>query len=153
MSGLVITGVSAIESVTAVDVAPAQGFVTVIDAVPAVAIRDAGTAAVSWVEETNVVVSTVPFQFTVEVETKFVPFTVNVNCGPPGVTQVGLSELIVGAALIVITSVALPVLQGLAPLLALMMTLVVPAVVGVPEMTFRFPPLPNDNPGGSPVAL
>jgi len=143
----------AIESVTAVDVAPAQGFATVIDAVPAVAIRDAGTAAVSWVEETNVVVSAVPFQFTVEVETKFVPFTVNVNCGPPGVTQVGLSELIVGAALIVITSVALPVLQGLAPLLALMMTLVVPAVVGVPEMTFRFPPLPNDNPGGSPVAL
>ncbi len=146
-------GVLAIESVTAVDVAPAQGFATVIDAVPAVAIRDAGTAAVSWVEETNVVVSAVPFQFTVEVETKFVPSTVNVNCGPPGVTQVGLSELIVGAVLIVITSVALPVLQGLAPLLALMVTLVVPAVVGVPEMTFRFPPLPNDNPGGSPVAL
>jgi len=153
VSGLVITGVSAIESVTAVDVAPAQGFVTVIDAVPAVAIRDAGTAAVSWVEETNVVVSAVPFQFTVEVETRFVPFTVNVNCGPPGVTQVGSSELIVGAALIVITSVALPVLQGLAPLLALMMTLVVPAVVGVPEMTFRFPPLPNDKPAGNGAAV
>ena len=148
-----ITGVLGIESVTAVDVAPAQGFATVIDAVPAVAIRDAGTAAVSWVEETNVVVSAVPFQFTVEVETKFVPFTVNVNCGPPGVTQVGLSELIVGAALIVITSVALPVLQGLAPLLALMMTLVVPAVVGVPEMTFRFPPLPNDKPAGNGAAV
>ena len=148
-----ITGVLAIESVTAVDVAPAQGFATVIDAVPAVAIRDAGTAAVSWVEETNVVVSAVPFQFTVEVGTKFVPFTVNVNCGPPGVTQVGLSELIVGAALIVITSVALPVLQGLAPLLALMMTLVVPAVVGVPEMTFRFPPLPNDKPAGNGAAV
>jgi len=153
VSGLVITGVLAIESVTAVDVAPAQGFATVIDAVPAVAIRDAGTAAVSWVEETNVVVSAVPFQFTVEVETKLVPFTVNVNCGPPGVTQVGLSELIVGAALIVITSVALPVLQGLAPLLALMMTLVVPAVVGVPEMTFRFPPLPNDKPAGNGAAV
>ena len=148
-----ITGVLAIESVTAVDVAPAQGFATVIDAVPAVAIRDAGTAAVSWVEETNVVVSAVPFQFTVEVETKFVPFTVNVNCGPPGVTQVGLSELIVGAELIVITSVGLPVLQGLAPLLALMMTLVVPAVVGVPEMTFRFPPLPNDKPAGNGAAV
>ncbi len=137
----------AIESVTAVDVAPAQGFATVIDAVPAVAIRDAGTAAVSWVEETNVVVSAV------EVETKFVPFTVNVNCGPPGVTQVGLSELIVGAALIVITSVALPVLQVPAPLLALMMTLVVPAVVGVPEMTFRLPPLPNDKPAGNGAAV
>ena len=153
VNGLVITGVLVIVSVTAVDVAPAQGFATVIDAVPAVAIRDAGTAAVSWVEETNVVVSAVPFQFTVEVETKFVPFTVNVNCGPPGVTQVGLSELIVGAALIVITSVALPVLQGLAPLLALMMTLVVPAVVGVPEMTFRLPPLPNDKPAGNGAAV
>jgi hypothetical protein len=40
-----------------------------------------------------------------------------------------------GAALMVITSVALPVLQGVAPLLAVMVTLVVPAVVGVPDMT------------------
>jgi hypothetical protein len=103
--------------------------------VPAVAIREAGTVAVSCVEETNVVASAVAFHFTVEVETKFVPFTVNVNCAPPAVAQVGLSELIVGVALIVITSVALAVLQGLAPLLAVMVTLVVPAVVGVPEIT------------------
>ena len=102
-------------------------------------------------EETNVVVSAVAFHFTVEVETKFVPFTVKVNCGPPAAAQVGLSELMVGAALMVITSVALPVLQGLAPLLALMATLDVPAVVGVPEITpvlvFTF------RPGGRPVAL
>ena len=63
------------------------------------------------------------------------PFTVNVNCGPPAVAQVGLSELIVGTALIVITSVALAVLQEPAPLLAVIVTLVVPAVVGVPEIT------------------
>ena len=44
-----------------------------------------------------------PFQFTVEPETKLVPFTVSVNCGPPAVAQVGLSELIVGTARIVIT--------------------------------------------------
>jgi len=69
VSGLVITGVLAIVNVTAVDVAPAQGFATVIDAVPAVAIRDADTVAVSCVEETNVVGKAVPFQFTVEVET------------------------------------------------------------------------------------
>jgi hypothetical protein len=123
----------------------------VIEAVPAVAIREAGTVAVSCVEEINVVANAVAFHFTVEVETKFVPFTVNANCAPPAVAQVGLSELIVGTALIVITSVALPVLQGLAPLLALMVTLDVPAVVGVPEIspvlvfTFR--------PGGRPVAL
>jgi hypothetical protein len=150
VSGLVITGVLAIVNVTALDVAP-HGFVTVIEAVPAVAIRGAGTVAVSCVEEINVVASAVAFHFTVEVETKFVPFTVNVNCAPPAVAQVGLSELIVGTALIVITSVALPVLQGLAPLLALMVTLDVPAVVGVPEITpvlvFTF------RPGGRPVAL
>ena len=63
------------------------------------------------------------------------PFTVNVNCGPPAVAQAGLSELIVGLELIVITSTALPALQGLAPLLAVMVTFVVPAVVGVPEIT------------------
>jgi hypothetical protein len=107
-----------------------------MEAVPAVAIRKAGTVAVSCVEETNVVVSGGPFQFTVEVETKFVPFTVNVNCGPPATAQFGLSEVMLGAALMVITRVALPVyVQGFVPLLALMVTLVVPAVVGVPEIT------------------
>ena len=63
------------------------------------------------------------------------PFTVSVNCGPPAAVQVGLSELMVGLLLIVMTSVALAVLQVPAPLLAVMVTLVVPAVVGVPEIT------------------
>ena len=134
MSGLVITGVSAIVNVRAFDVPPHE-VTTVIEAVPAVAMRAAGTVAVSCVAETNVVVSGVPFQFTVEPETKLVPFTVSVNCGPPAVAQVGLSELIVGTALIVITNVALAVLQEPAPLLAVMVTLVVPAAVGVPEIT------------------
>jgi hypothetical protein len=136
VSGLLITGVLAIVNVAALDVAPAQGFATVIDAVPAVAIREAGTVAVSWVEETNVVVRAVPFHFTIEPETKLVPLTVNVNCEPPAAAQVGLSELIVGFALMVITSVCCAlVLQELAPLLAVIVTLVVPAVVGVPEIT------------------
>ena len=55
-------------NVIAVDVPP-QGFTTVIEAVPAVAIREAGTVAVSFVEETYVVASAVPFQFTVDPET------------------------------------------------------------------------------------
>ena len=136
VSGLVITGGLPIVNVTALDVAPAQGFETVIDALPATAMREAGTVAVTCVEETYVVASGVPFQFTVEVETKFVPFTVSVNCAPPAAAQVGLSELIVGLALMVMTSVALPVyMQGFVPLLAVMVTLVVPAVVGVPEIT------------------
>jgi hypothetical protein len=96
--------------------------------------RAAGTVAVSCAAETNVVTSGVPFQFTVEPETKLVPFTVSVNCGPPAVAQVGLSELIVGTARIVITSVALAELQEPAPLLAVIVTLVA-AVVGVPEIT------------------
>jgi len=90
--------------------------------------------AVSCVAETNAVVSAVPFQFTVEPETKFVPLTVNVNPGPPAVAQVGLTELIVGAALIVITKVAVALLQELAPLLAVIVTLP-PVPVGVPEIT------------------
>jgi hypothetical protein len=104
VSELVISGVAAIVNVCAFDVPP-HGVTTMIDAVPAVAIRGAGTVAVSCVDETNVVVSTVAFHFTVEPETKLVPFTVKVNCGPPAVAQVGLSELTVGTALIVITSV------------------------------------------------
>ena len=108
---------------------------TVTEAVPGVAMSAAGTVAVSRVEDTNVVASGLPFQFTVEPETKLVPLTVNVNCVPPAVAQVGLSELTVSAALIVTTSVALAVLQGPAPLLAVIVTLVVPAAVGVPEIT------------------
>jgi hypothetical protein len=66
----VITGVAAIVNVAGIDVAPAQvGLTTVIGAVPAVAIRAAGTVAVSCVPETNVVVSGVPFQFTAEPDT------------------------------------------------------------------------------------
>ena len=79
------------------------------------------------------------------------PFTVSVNCGPPAPVQVGLSELIVGVVPIVITRVAVAVLQVPAPFLAVIVTLVVPVAVGVPEitpvlvLTFR--------PPGSPVAL
>jgi len=130
----VIVGDAVIVNVTAFDVPP-QGVITVIEAVPAVAISEAGTVAVSCVEETKVVVSAVPFHLTVEPDMKLVPFTVNVNCGPPATAQFGLSEVMLGATLMVITSVALAVLQGLAPLLAVMVTLFVPAVVGVPDMT------------------
>jgi len=151
VSGLVITGVAAIVNVCAFDVPP-HGVTTVSDAVPAVAMRTAGTVAVSCVVETNVVANAVPFQFTVEPETKLVPFTVSVNCGPPAVAQVGLSELSVGIAPIVITSVCWAlVLQGVAPLLAVIVTLVVPAVVGVPEIT---PVLVlTDRPAGNGLAL
>ena len=128
-----MVGTALIVNVTApdVDAHPA----TVIEAVPGVAMSEAGTVAVSFVEETNVVVSGLPFQFTAEPETKLLPFTVNVSCGPPAAVQLGLIELIVGVVAIVITKVAVALLQGPAPLLAVIVTLVVPAVVGVPEIT------------------
>src|SRR5207245_8994222 len=135
VSALAATCVAYMALVRSFDVPP-HGVTTVIDAVPAVAMRAAGTVAVSCVAETNVVVSAVPFHLTVEPDAKLVPFTVSVNCGPPAVVQVGLSELIVGTALIVIISVCCAlVLQGLAPLLGVIVTLVVPAVAGVPEIT------------------
>ena len=71
MDGLVTTGGSATVNVAGLDVTPPQGLgvTTVIEAVPAVAIREAVTVTVSCVEETKVVARAVPFQFTVEVET------------------------------------------------------------------------------------
>jgi hypothetical protein len=54
-------------------------------------------------------------------------------------------------AAIVMTSVALVLVHGW-PLSTVMVTLYVPAVVGVPEMTFRFCPVPNDKPGGNGAA-
>jgi len=125
----VITGVAAIVNVCVFDVAPQ--LTTVIEAVPAAVIRDAGTIAVSRVEETKVVVNAVAFHFTVEPETKLVPLTVRVNCGPPTAAQVGLSELIVGTALIVSVSGPVPVPL---PLVALRVMLNVPTTVGVPEI-------------------
>jgi hypothetical protein len=128
-----MVGAALMVSVTAPDVDAHPP--TVIEAVPGVAMRAAGTVAVSCFELTNVVASGLPFQFTVEPETKLLPFTVSVNCGPPAAMQVGLIELIVGVVPIVITKVAVALLQELAPLLAVMVTLVVPVPVGVPEIT------------------
>jgi hypothetical protein len=82
-----------------VNVNPAEvppAVVTVTLAVPTKAIRLAGTAAVSWLELTNVVVSAVLFQFTVDPETKFVPFTVSVKSPPPAVAELGPRIVMVG---------------------------------------------------------
>jgi hypothetical protein len=110
VSGLVITGVLAIVNVCALDVPPpGLGFTTVMDAVPEVATREAGTVAVSWVEETKVVASAVPFQFTVEVETNLVPFTVKVKSALPAVIQVGLIDVVVGTGLLIVNVTELDV--------------------------------------------
>jgi hypothetical protein len=147
---LVITGGAAIVNVCAFEVPPpGVGFTTVIAAVPAVATREAGTAAVSCVEETNVVVSAVPFHLTVEVETNRVPFTVNVNPLPPAMAQVGLIEVVVGTGLLIVKVTGFVMVPQLLNV-ALRVTLYVPVVVGVPEIT----PVAvfTVRPGGNPVA-
>ncbi len=77
------------------------------------------------------------------------PFTVNVNCGPPAAAEVGLIEVIVGTGLLmVMTSVAVPVPPAL---VALIVTVYTPPTVGVPEMS---PVLVFTlRPGGSGLAL
>lgn len=62
---------------------------TVTDAVPAVAMSLAGTAAVNCVALPNVVVSATPFQCTAEVLMKFVPVTVSVKAAPPALAEEG----------------------------------------------------------------
>jgi hypothetical protein len=81
---------------------PGVGFTTVTDAFLAVATWLAGTKAVNFVPFTYVVVSPVPFQFTVDPETKFVPVTVRVNAAPPAVALEGESEARIGAGLLTV---------------------------------------------------
>ena len=77
------------------------------------------------------------------------PFTVKVNWGLPAIVELGLSEVVVGTGLLmVIVNVPFPV-----PLLfvALIATVYVPVVVGVPEISpvfvFRL------KPGGNGLAV
>ena len=138
-----------IVNVCAFDVPPpGAGFTTVTFAVPAAATLAAGTMAVSCVAETKVVTNGEPFQLTVEVETNLVPFTVKVNWALPAMVELGLSEVVVGTGLLIVkVSVALPVPPAL---VALIVTLYVPAALGVPEITPVF--VFTDRPAGSPVA-
>lgn len=81
---------------------PGATFITVTEAVVAVATSAAVIAAVSWVELTKVVVRLLPFHLTTLLGTKFVPFTVRVKAAAPGVADVGLSEAIAGTGLLIV---------------------------------------------------
>ena len=70
---------------------PGVGLETVTEAVLSEARSEPGTSATNSSELTNVVLSGARFQFTTEVETKFVPFTVSVIPGEPGATAAGIS--------------------------------------------------------------
>jgi hypothetical protein len=68
------------------------GFVTETFTVAGIAIAEAGITTVSWFALTNVLpVCAVPFQFTVALLAKLVPFTVKVNAAPPEVALDGAS--------------------------------------------------------------
>lgn len=84
--------------VCALDVPPpGAGVNTVTLAVPAVAMSEAGIAAVNCVALTNVVVRALPFHCTIEALVKFVPLTVKVNATPPATPELGLIAVVVGA--------------------------------------------------------
>ena len=95
----VITGPPLIVKVAPPEVTPLSTTVTV--AVPGAAMRLAGTWAVNCVAPTKLVVSAVPFHWTTAPERKPVPLTVRVKAGPPSIAELGLSELITGAAAMV----------------------------------------------------
>ena len=108
--GLVMTGAdgTVMVNVTALDVPPpGGGFTTVTEAVPGDATCAAVTVAVSCVEETKAVVNAVPFQRTVEVVTKLVPFTVMVKPDEhPAGYELGLRDVIVGTGLLMLNVTA-----------------------------------------------
>src|SRR5438046_10765512 len=83
--------------VCALDVPPpGVGLTTVTEAVPAVAMSAAAICAVSWVLLPNGVDRAVPFHWTTDEATKFVPVSVSVNAASPAVLLFGAMELNVG---------------------------------------------------------
>jgi|SRR5208283_2888081 len=143
-----------------VNVAPADvppAVVTVTLAVPAVAIRLAGTAALSLVALTNVVVSAALPHSAVAPETKLVPFIVRVKAAPPAVAELGFKLVIVGGggliakvdpaevpALVVTVTLAVPTvvirLAGTTAVSSLALTYVVVSAV---PLHFTFAPEPK----------
>ena len=80
---------------------PGAGFTTVTETVPAAAMSAAVIAAVTWLEETYVVVRLDPFHCTTEPLSKPLPFTVSVNPAPSAVVEVGLRPVVAGTGLFV----------------------------------------------------
>ena len=78
------------------------------------ATAEAGTAAVSWVADTKVVVRATPLKFTTEPAMKFVPFTVRVKPALPATAVLGDRLLMVGTGFGTIT-VNVPVLVAVPP--------------------------------------
>ena len=76
--------------------------------VRAVAMSAAVIAAVSCVLLTYFVVRFEPFQRTTELLMKFVPLTVSVKAGPPGLAEDGLSPVITGKGFVTPAGFTMP---------------------------------------------
>jgi hypothetical protein len=76
---------------------PGAGLLTVTLFNAAVAISAAVNEIWSWLEETNVVVRATPLNCTTELLIKLLPFTLSVKPCPPTMTELGLTEVTVGA--------------------------------------------------------
>jgi hypothetical protein len=72
------------------------GLITVTVIVPAIATDEAGIEAVNWLALTNPVAVAVPFQLTVALLAKLVPFTVSTKAALPAVMLAGASAVMVG---------------------------------------------------------
>jgi hypothetical protein len=73
------------------------GLVTVTSDTPVEAMLEAGMAAVTSVELTNVAAGAEPLKLTVDDATKFVPLILRVKAAPPATAVFGEMEVIVGA--------------------------------------------------------
>lgn len=78
------------------------GFTTVTEALPAAEMSPDGTAAVSCVLLTKVVVRPTPFHCTTDEGTKLLPITVSVNVGVPASPLDGEREATTGTGLLMV---------------------------------------------------
>jgi hypothetical protein len=75
---------------------PGLGFWMATGKLPGAGTSLAGIAAVTWVEETKVVVRATPLKNSVEFDTKLVPVAISVNEALPATTDEGKSAVSVG---------------------------------------------------------
>lgn len=83
------------------------GTDTPTDAVPAVAIKFAGTVAVNWFAETNAVLSANPFQVMSDPLVNADPVAVRVNAGPPATVVFGEMPVSVTGTAVMVNVAAL----------------------------------------------
>jgi hypothetical protein len=81
---------------------PGAGLKTVTLAVPADVISAAVIAALTWEEETKVVVRLAPFHFTTLVEVKLPPLIVRVKAEPPAIAEDGERLVVDGTRLLIV---------------------------------------------------